>query len=122
MKDQPMAVQLAAMFQEMESLRCEQTTLQQQQITLNQMHMTRQQDKKKAHDNIGTHMLSYSEDGSGDDQDDEAHVSKRRGDPCFHYTVLDQAWRATNTTTKYKSCDRNIQWKGQFNCPSYFFM
>uniref|UniRef100_A0A4W6DXW2 UMOD/GP2/OIT3-like D8C domain-containing protein n=1 Tax=Lates calcarifer TaxID=8187 RepID=A0A4W6DXW2_LATCA len=40
--------------------------------------------------------------------------SRRRGDPCFHYTVLDQAWRATNTTTKFKMCDRNVKWKGWY--------
>lgn len=39
---------------------------------------------------------------------------RRRGDPCYHYTVLDQAWRATNTSTKFKVCDRHSKWKGSY--------
>lgn len=57
-------------------------------------------------------MFTY---GSHDDEDDLRSPegdSRRRGDPCFHYTVLDQAWRATNTTSKFKMCDRNVKWKG----------
>ncbi|CAN9508773.1 unnamed protein product [Ophioblennius macclurei] len=35
-------------------------------------------------------------------------------DPCYHYTVLDQAWRATNASTKSKMCDRNVSWRGWY--------
>lgn len=119
LKDQPLAVQLSVMFKEMESLRCEQTTLQRQQNALTQMHMT--QLKKQDQDTVGTNALTYppaakatdndqdEEDFSGDDK-----ASRRRRDPCFHYTVLDQAWRATNTTSKFKMCDRNVKWKGWY--------
>lgn len=61
----------------------------------------------------GTNILTY---GPNDDEEDDLHFSaedsRRRGDPCFHYTVLDDSWRATNTTTKHKMCDRNVKWKG----------
>lgn len=62
----------------------------------------------------GTHVLTY---GSGDNDEEEEgegeeENARRRGDPCFHYTVLDQAWRATNTTSKFKMCDRHVKWKG----------
>lgn len=61
----------------------------------------------------GRNVLTY---GTNDEEEDNLHFSekdsRRRGDPCFHYTVLDQAWRATNTTTKFKMCDRNVKWKG----------
>lgn len=53
----------------------------------------------------GTSVLSYGPDG------DEEGAEVR--DPCFHYTVLDQAWRATNTSTKFPMCDRNVKWKGE---------
>lgn len=62
----------------------------------------------------GTNIFSY---GSNDDEEDlrfSEEDSRRRGDPCFHYTVLDQAWRATNTTTKFKMCDRHVKWKGSY--------
>lgn len=64
----------------------------------------------------GTHILTY---GASDEEerDFSEDVSDRRKDPCFHYTVLDQTWRATNTTTKMKMCDRNVKWKGH-NSPS----
>lgn len=54
-----------------------------------------------------TNILTY---GANDEEED----SRRQGDPCFHYTVLDQAWRATNTTTNYKMCDRSVKWKGVY--------
>ncbi|CAJ1081498.1 uncharacterized protein LOC117830360 [Xyrichtys novacula] len=103
----------------MESLRCEQTTLQQQQqqqSALTQMHMRKGQ--SGGQQEVGTHVLTYGPpDNEGEDDDDlyfSEEDSRRRGDPCFHYTVLDQAWRATNTTTKSKMCDRNVRWKGWY--------
>ncbi|XP_034564349.1 uncharacterized protein LOC117830360 [Notolabrus celidotus] len=116
-ENQSMALQLAAVFKEMESLRCEQTTLQQQQqqqqSALTQMHVTREQ-RGERHE-VGTTVLTY---GPNDDEEDDLHLSgedsKRRADPCFHYTVLDQPWRATNATTKSKMCDRNVKWKGWY--------
>lgn len=57
----------------------------------------------------GTTAFAYGPSGDGDG--DGGGVRAR--DPCFHYTVLDQAWRATNTTTKSKMCDRNVKWKGE---------
>lgn len=106
-------MQLSAVFKEMERLRCEQTTLQQQQSALTQMHKADYQ--KKAQREVETNALMY---GTSDEEEDnidfsEGDLSKQR-DPCYHYTVLDQAWRATNTTTKYKMCDRNFKWKGWY--------
>ncbi|XP_026206577.1 uncharacterized protein LOC113156004 isoform X2 [Anabas testudineus] len=98
---------------EMERLRCEQTTLHQQQDALAQMRLGCHQDRAKKE--VGTNILTY---GAVDEEDDSLHVSeedsRKQGDPCFHYTVLDQAWRATNTTTSYKRCDRNVKWNGWY--------
>nr|XP_020505448.2 uncharacterized protein LOC109995904 [Labrus bergylta] len=126
-ENQSIAVQLAAVFKEMESLRCEQTTLhqqqQQQQSALTQMHMTRDQ-KRRGHDEVGTNILTYGpnydvkEEGEGEEDEDSLDSfegdSRRSKDPCFHYMLLDQAWRATNTTTNNKMCDRNVNWKGWY--------
>lgn len=61
----------------------------------------------------GTHVLNYgSVDNDEEEEGEEEENASRRRDPCFHYTVLDQDWRATNTTTKFKMCDRNVKWKG----------
>ncbi|XP_041672473.1 uncharacterized protein LOC121528894 [Cheilinus undulatus] len=120
LEDQPMAVQLAAVYKEMESLRCEQTTLQQQQSALTQTHMTRDQrggQQKVARTNIltyGPNDEEEEEEEEEDSLDSSEGDSRRRGDPCFHYTILDQDWRATNTTTKSKMCDRNVKWKGWY--------
>ncbi|KAK7919383.1 hypothetical protein WMY93_010667 [Mugilogobius chulae] len=120
MKDQPMDVQLSAVLKEMESLRCEQTTLQQQQQkALNQIHKIRVQEQDQ--DSVGTHTLTYfsAANATEDDEEDphfpeETEMSKRRRDPCFHFTVLDQDWRATNSSSKVKMCDRNLKWKGWY--------
>lgn len=64
----------------------------------------------------GTHVLTYGShdhDDEEEEEDGEEKSLRRRGDPCFHYTVLDQAWRATNTTSKFKMCDRQVKWKGR---------
>lgn len=67
----------------------------------------------------GTHVLTYGSHAHDDDdekeeeEDGEEKSLRRHGDPCFHYTVLDQAWRATNTTSKFKMCDRHVKWKGR---------
>uniref|UniRef100_UPI003AAEEA9F uncharacterized protein n=1 Tax=Centroberyx gerrardi TaxID=166262 RepID=UPI003AAEEA9F len=111
--DQPLAVQLAAVYKELESLRCEQTTAQQQQNALNQMLITSHE--KKMTKEVETTMLDYrtnheEEHSLWSSEED----SKPLVDPCYHYTVLDQAWRATNTTTKYKMCDRHAKWKGWY--------
>lgn len=60
----------------------------------------------------GTNFLTYGPNDDEEDADFSEEDSRKRGDPCFHYTVLDQAWRATNITTKLKMCDRNVKWKG----------
>lgn len=70
----------------------------------------------------GTHVLTYGSHDHDDDEEEEEEEGeekslRRRGDPCFHYTVLDQAWRATNTTSKFKMCDRNVKWKGRSFSP-----
>ncbi|XP_029978110.1 uromodulin [Sphaeramia orbicularis] len=77
------------------------------------MHITTHH-KKVPEDKDGTYILTYD---ANDEEEEEwrfTRASRRRGDPCYHYTVLDQAWRATNITTKYKMCDRNIKWKGWY--------
>lgn len=65
----------------------------------------------------GTHVLSYGPMKMNDDEEDldlSEEDLRRRGDPCYHYTILDQAWRATNATTKFKVCDRHSKWKGSY--------
>lgn len=64
---------------------------------------------------IGSSHLPYTltqgedgAEGSSVDNSDEAL------DPCFHYSVLDQAWRATNYSSKKVACDRNVQWNGWY--------
>ncbi|XP_005913738.1 uncharacterized protein LOC102307688 isoform X1 [Haplochromis burtoni] len=113
-EDQPLSVQLAAIFKEMESLKCEQTTLQQQHNALTQMHISSHQ--KRAQKKVaGTHILTYSPNYiEVDNIQSSVEDARRRGDPCFHYTVLDQTWRATNTTSKLKMCDRQVDWKGWY--------
>ncbi|KAM7390920.1 hypothetical protein PAMA_008901 [Pampus argenteus] len=37
------------------------------------------------------------------------------GDPCDHYTVLDDEWRSTNNTmNQIVRCDRNVNWQGWY--------
>ncbi|XP_047465211.1 uncharacterized protein LOC125022540 [Mugil cephalus] len=122
MENQPLDVQLAAVFKEMESLKCEQTTLQQQHVALTQMHLKNHQ--KRAQEKVETHMVTYDTNHDDEEEEEEGEEDslnlsdedskRRRRDPCFHYTVLDQAWRATNTTTRSKMCDRNVKWKGWY--------
>lgn len=62
---------------------------------------------------IGSNHLLYTltqdgDEGSGEDESDKSP------DPCYHYTMLDHAWRATNYTTKNVVCDRHVQWKGWY--------
>ncbi|KAM3592312.1 uncharacterized protein V6R79_016452 [Siganus canaliculatus] len=122
--DQPTAEQLAAVFKVMvKNLSCEQATLQQQQ---QRQQRRRWQDaltqrsevslQRGGQTGAGTTRLTYGLNDDEDDAMDSFSVgdSRRRGDPCFHYTVLDQAWRATNTTTNLKMCDRNFKWKGWY--------
>lgn len=61
-------------------------------------------------------MTGSREDDANRDEDDEDDEDDTAGglDPCFHYTVLDQSWRATNYTTKNVSCDRKVQWQGWY--------
>ena len=65
----------------------------------------------------GTNVLTYGSHDD-DDEEDDVHVPegdvRGQGDPCFHYTILDQAWRSTNATTKFKMCDRKVKWKGNW--------
>nr|XP_055062395.1 adhesion G protein-coupled receptor E3-like [Misgurnus anguillicaudatus] len=35
-------------------------------------------------------------------------------DPCDNYTVLDNAWRATNYTNSTYNCDKNLKWVGWY--------
>ncbi|XP_052467543.1 uncharacterized protein LOC128025334 [Carassius gibelio] len=117
MVDQPLQEQLAVVYKEMESLKHEQAVMIQKQEALSQafadcsqkpidtdveMNLTSLQ--------TGSNHLLYTltQDGDGDEDSHEAL------DPCYHYTVLDQAWRASNYTSKYVTCDRRVQWKGWY--------
>ncbi|XP_073716178.1 uncharacterized protein [Misgurnus anguillicaudatus] len=42
-------------------------------------------------------------------------------DPCYNYTVLDNAWRSTNYSTNSSStkCDRNVNWVGWYRLYIY---
>lgn len=55
--------------------------------------------------------LTQGEDGVEGSGEDDSGADL---DPCFHYTVLDQAWRATNYSTKNVACDNRVQWKGWY--------
>ncbi|XP_051770200.1 uncharacterized protein LOC127523490 [Ctenopharyngodon idella] len=120
--DQPLKEQLAVVYKEMESLKREQAVMKQKQEALSQalpycsqkpidtdveMNLTSLQ--------TGSSHLPYTltqgedgAEGSSVDDSDEAL------DPCFHYSVLDQAWRATNYSSKKVACDRNVQWNGWY--------
>nr|XP_046233978.1 uncharacterized protein LOC124053061 [Scatophagus argus] len=104
------AERLAAAFKETASLRSQQTARE----ALTQVHVRGHQTAARR-EVAGTNVLTY---GPSDDEEDVLHFpgkdSGRRRDPCFHYTVLDQAWRATNTTTKNKKCDRHVKWIGWY--------
>uniref|UniRef100_A0A3B4AV97 UMOD/GP2/OIT3-like D8C domain-containing protein n=1 Tax=Periophthalmus magnuspinnatus TaxID=409849 RepID=A0A3B4AV97_9GOBI len=38
----------------------------------------------------------------------------RCGDPCEHYTVLDEEWRATDNKNTQDKCDGNEKWQGWY--------
>lgn len=41
--------------------------------------------------------------------------STQESDPCYHYTVLNDSWRATtNTDQSVVRCDWNQQWQGWY--------
>ncbi|KAK6329285.1 hypothetical protein J4Q44_G00012630 [Coregonus suidteri] len=65
---------------------------------------------------IGSTSLVYPPNHGEEDimWSSEEEDSTRPFDPCFHYTVLDQAWRATNTSNKNQMCDRNVKWQGWY--------
>nr|XP_019934397.1 PREDICTED: oncoprotein-induced transcript 3 protein-like [Paralichthys olivaceus] len=89
---------------------CEQTTLQQQDA-LTQVNMESLKQKRDA----GTNLFYYGTSAEEEyEQPFSEEDTRRRSDPCFHYTVLDQAWRATNTSTKLTMCDRRYKWKGWY--------
>ena len=51
---------------------------------------------------------------NGEDEDDGEGDSSPNVDPCYRYKILDQAWRATNYTTKGVKCDRQVKWQGWY--------
>ncbi|XP_067285808.1 uncharacterized protein [Pseudorasbora parva] len=122
MVDQNLQEQLAVMYKEMKSMKLEQAVMKQKQEALSQalpycsqkpvdidveINMTSlQTDSSRL-----LYTLTVGEDGfegSGEDDSDEAL------DPCNHYSVLNQDWRATNYSTKNVVCDRGVQWKGWY--------
>ncbi|XP_062234386.1 uncharacterized protein LOC133931507 [Platichthys flesus] len=111
LKLQSLKLQPAAVFKQMKNPQCEQTSLQQDALTQVNMKSL----KKKTQSVFGTTLLTY---GTSDEEEYDLRLSeedsRKKKNPCFHYTVLDQAWRATNSTGKLKMCDRNAKWKGWY--------
>ncbi|XP_067100501.1 uncharacterized protein [Osmerus mordax] len=104
---------LAVVYKEIDSLKRAQATIRQQQVALK--HMLASQ-KKEFPMTIGStalarYPLTTQEVDSWSSEDTD---SMPNFDPCYRYTVLDQTWRATNTSTKVKMCDRNANWKGWY--------
>ncbi|XP_029563349.1 uncharacterized protein LOC115158486 [Salmo trutta] len=112
-EDQPLVMQLAAVYKEMEHFKCEQTNIRQQLEALNQMLTS---PKNETTTEIGSTSLVYPPNHGEEDivWSSEEEDSMRPFDPCFRYTVLDQPWRATNTSIKNKMCDRNVKWRGWY--------
>ncbi|KAK7122557.1 hypothetical protein R3I94_019611 [Phoxinus phoxinus] len=122
MVDQRLQEQLAVVYKEMESLKNEQVVMKQKQEALSQalpycsqkpidtdveMNLTSLQ-TGSSHQ---LYTLTQGEDGVEGSGEDDSGADL---DPCFHYTVLDQAWRATNYSTKNVACDNRVQWKGWY--------
>ncbi|KAM9558532.1 uncharacterized protein ACWYII_008790 isoform 1-T2 [Salvelinus alpinus] len=112
-ENQPLVMQLAAVYKEMEHFKCEQTNIKQQLEALNQMLTS---PKNETTTEIGSTSLVYPPNHGEEDivRSSEEEDSMRPFDPCFRYTVLDQPWRATNTSIKNKMCDRNVKWRGWY--------
>ncbi|XP_059387519.1 uncharacterized protein LOC132121783 isoform X2 [Carassius carassius] len=120
MVDQPLQEQLAVVYKEMESLKHEQAVMKQKQEALSKAltHCSQKPTDTDVEMNLtslqtGSSHLLYTltqdgDEGSGEDDSDKS------SDPCYHYTMLDHAWRATNYTTKNVVCDRHVQWKGWY--------
>lgn len=113
-EDQSMTKQLTVVYKEIDILKREHAKLRQQQDAIN--HMLASQ-KKESPIALGSTALmpypltTHGEEDRWSSEDDEARPYY---DPCYRYTVLDQTWRATNTSTKFKMCDRNVNWKGWY--------
>ncbi|XP_051958783.1 uncharacterized protein LOC127626788 isoform X2 [Xyrauchen texanus] len=118
--DQPLPEQLAFVYKEMENLKHEQTLMKQKQESISQalphcsqtpvdtdmeMNLTSLQSGSSQ---LLYTLAQYGDEGSGEEDSDES------SDPCYHYTVLDQSWRATNYSTKNVACDRRVLWKGWY--------
>ncbi|KAA0725112.1 Pancreatic secretory granule membrane major glycoprotein GP2 [Triplophysa tibetana] len=120
MGDKPLHEHLAMVYKEMENLKHEQAVMKQKHEVMSQALPYCSQPPLNTDVDMNLTSLSGSEhlfntlsqfedeEGSGEEEH-EVGV-----DPCYHYTALHQAWRATNYTTKKVVCDRSTQWKGWY--------
>ncbi|XP_031417403.1 uncharacterized protein LOC116218784 [Clupea harengus] len=112
--DHPLWKQLSSLQKEMESLKCEQAVLKQKQDAIDQMliideNVTSLTEGSRPQLLIPAHLWL-----NGEDEDDGEGDSSPNVDPCYRYKILDQAWRATNYTTKGVKCDRQVKWQGWY--------
>ncbi|KAL7869214.1 hypothetical protein AOLI_G00132020 [Acnodon oligacanthus] len=117
-EDQPLQQQFSQVNEEIERLKYDQAMMKQKQEDMNQaiMHCAQMQASRDKEVNLttlqeGSSSLPYPFFHEDEDpEEDEDGVL----DPCNHYSVLDQPWRATNFSTKNVACDRKVQWKGWY--------
>ncbi|XP_072523637.1 uncharacterized protein [Salminus brasiliensis] len=117
-EDQLVQQQLSLVYKEVEKLRRDQALMKQKQEDMNQaiMHCAQMQTSVETELNVtslqkGSSPVPYPFAHDDDDAEDNSDAAP---DPCYHYTVLDQPWRATNFSTKNVACDRRVQWKGWY--------
>ncbi|XP_041938438.1 uncharacterized protein LOC121699930 [Alosa sapidissima] len=111
--DQPLWEQLSTLQEEMESLRREQAILKHKQKALDQMLIIDENVtslKQSGRPQLFSPPHLWLNEGDEDDEGDGIP----NYDPCFRYSILDQAWRATNYTTKSVKCDRQVRWQGWY--------
>ncbi|KAL2078123.1 hypothetical protein ACEWY4_025808 [Coilia grayii] len=115
-EDQPLWDQLSSLQKEVESLKYEQAILKQKQEVMHQM-LTVDENVTLLTEGSGPLLFSPPPLWSGEEDEADNHPlnnSRPFYDPCYRYKILDQAWRATNFTTKNVQCDRQRQWQGWY--------
>ncbi|KAL7856983.1 hypothetical protein SRHO_G00158820 [Serrasalmus rhombeus] len=117
-EDQPVQQQFSQVNEEIERLKYDQAVMKQKQEDMNQaiMHCAQMQAPRDEEVNVttlqeGSNTLPYpfSHEDKDPEEDNDGVL-----DPCYHYSVLDQPWRATNFSTKNVACDQKVQWKGWY--------
>ncbi|XP_066522634.1 uncharacterized protein [Hoplias malabaricus] len=117
-EEPPLQEQLSLVYKELERLRHDQALMKQKQEDINQviMQCTQMQPSDDETVNVtslqeGSSPVSFSFFNESEYPEEDSDMAL---DPCYRYTKLDQAWRATNFSTKSVTCDRQVQWKGWY--------